>query len=190
MVSCKKCGSPFSESLVNTGSFVFCPACTVPFMVRVYPAASTAASVAQVPDAARDEAQAGCFYHPGRPAEVVCAGCGRFICALCEVELRNRHFCPACVRQRMEKEDTAEMVRGHVRFDKIAFYLAIVPLFFWPVTLFTGPAAVIMGIRYWNRPVSLVTSGRTRLTAAFLVGGLQVVGWLSLVVIILAGILK
>ncbi len=190
MISCKKCGCSLSETLVNTDGFVFCPACAVPFIVRVYPAASATVSVDQGPDAARKEEQAGCFYHPGRPAEVVCAGCGRFICALCEVDLQHRHFCPACVRQQMEKEESAEIVRAHVRFDKIAFYLAIVPLFVWPATLLTGPAAMIMGIRYWNRPVSLVTTGRPRLAAAVLVGGLQTLGWLSLVVVVLAGILK
>ena len=171
--------------LINSDTFVTCPLCAVPFMLRVYPAAAINGAPIPVADAARAEAQAGCFYHAGRPANVVCEECGRFICALCEIEYRNESLCPACVRRDIDQTTATEMVRSHVRYDKLVFYLAMAPLLFWPLTIITGPAAVVMGMRYWNRPVSLVTTGRIRIAIAILAGFLQAAAWLVLGVILL-----
>lgn len=157
-------------------------------MIRQYPAATLVGRNAVAAHIPRADEQAGCFYHPGRVADSLCERCGRFVCTLCAVEFKGLNHCPACLRQRLEQGDTPDAVRRYIRYDTIALLLAIIPLvllFIWPFTIATGPMALYMGVRYWNRPVSLVTSGRGRLTVAILIGLLQTLGWIALLIMAL-----
>ncbi len=154
-------------------------------MIRQYPAATSVARDAVAAHIPRADEQAGCFYHPGRVADSLCDRCGRFVCALCVVEFKGQDHCPACLRQRLEQGNTPDAACRHLRYDKMALLLAIAPLFIWPFTIATGPIALYLGVRYWNRPVSLVTSGRGRLTVAILFGLVQTLGWIALLIMAL-----
>ena len=180
---CRRCGRVLSDDRIDTASFVPCPQCGDQLLIREYPAARVEQiNQAGSPSVEREETQAGCFYHPGRTAEVVCDGCGRFICGLCVVDFKSQRLCPNCLRQQVEEKEEGVIVRRFIRYDRIALLTAILPIFFWPMTFVTGPASVYMGVRYWKRPVSLVTSGRGRLALAILLGGLQTLGWLAVIV--------
>ncbi len=178
--ACHNCGRILNGQYINTAMFVPCPLCSKSVMVREYPAVEGSGKVDGARHAIRTDEQAGCYYHPKRTAEEVCAGCGRFICALCVVELKGQRLCPACLRQGVEQDPSSEIVQSHMRYDKVAMLLALVPILFWPLTIVTGPAALYMVARHWKRPVSLVTRGRIRLAIAALIGLVQTSGWLFL----------
>ena len=39
------------------------------------------------------EGEAACFYHAEKRATVACSACGRFLCALCDLDFSDHHFC-------------------------------------------------------------------------------------------------
>lgn len=183
--TCRRCNKVLPSESINGDRFNACPFCGLPLMIRVYPAASLSSQPSPESDASRDESQAGCFYHPGRPADTVCSGCGRFICTLCEVAFQSGCLCPACIRQGVDPKVAEETVRQHVRYDKIALYLATAPIIFWPLTVLTAPAATILAIGWRKRTVSLVANGRVRFVLALLFGLLQTAGWIVLLIYLL-----
>jgi len=104
-----------------------------------------------------DAGQAACFYHPTKTAHVPCESCGRFICALCDVELHGQHLCPGCVESGRRKGSITSLERGRWLWDSIALWLAVLPVLFcfW-LTVITAPAAIFLSIFGWRKPRSLV----------------------------------
>ena len=119
---------------------------------------------------------ASCFYHPRKKAVVPCAQCGRFLCALCDLELDGRHLCPGCVSAARAAGGRAALQNGlllgnRTLHDKLALAVAALPLIpvFWLFTVLTAPTALVLAIRYWNEPrQSPLPRGRWRLVAAAL----------------------
>ena len=55
--------------------------------------------------------------------------------------------------------------------------LTLLPLFFWPVTLMTAPAAVFVAIRYWKAPGSVVRRSKIRFVLAIVIALIEIAGW-------------
>ena len=70
------------------------------------------------------EGEAACFYHPGKRATVPCGVCGRFLCALCDLELNGRHVCPACLETSRRKGDLRNLDTRRMLYDSAALSLA------------------------------------------------------------------
>ncbi len=123
------------------------------------------------------ENEASCFYHPGKRAVIPCTTCGRFLCALCDVDFNGRHLCPVCLETGRRKRSLKDLENHRTLYDTIALYLATVPmLFFWPV-IFTAPMVVFLTIRHWNAPNSIIPRTKIRFVVAFIFAVLQIVGW-------------
>ncbi len=123
---------------------------------------------------------AGCFYHPQSRAAVPCDLCGRFLCALCDVELHGQHICPACVETGRKKNLMRHLDDGRVLYGRLALMVAVLPLLFWPVTMVTGPASVFLAIYGWSKPRSLTGGGRASYVIAVLIGLAETAGWVFL----------
>ena len=87
-----------------------------------------------------------------------CGRCGRFLCALCDLDIGGRHLCPACVADGPplttattasgERTAGGELANERFLYDRMALTLAAAPLLFlWPVTLFTAPVALFYAVR-------------------------------------------
>jgi hypothetical protein len=122
--------------------------------------------------------EASCFYHPQKKAVIACEGCGRFLCALCDLELNGRHLCPVCLERGQQKRSLKQLENQRVRYDSLALVLALAPLLAWPLTLLTAPGAIFFSLRHWNSPTSIIRPTRLRLVLAIILSGLQVVGWI------------
>jgi hypothetical protein len=169
----------------NAGVFLDCPSCLESQRIFAFPALSRPATAsAALP--ALESNDASCFYHPLKQAVVACDNCGRFLCALCDVEMAGSHRCPACLEigKRKRKLETVENRR--ILFDSIALTLSIVPLLMWPLTILTAPATLFVVIRYWRRPLSILPRTRIRFVFAFLVALAQLCGWALLVYFLFA----
>jgi len=178
-VACTECGANVPPEFVNADEFLGCPGCGQLFRVFTFPALQrTMAGNAGLP--AVETGEASCFYHAQKKAIVACDSCGRFLCALCDVEIGVSHRCPACLEagKRTQKLETIEDRR--TLYDGLALVLATVPLLLWPFTLFTAPAALFLVVRYWRRPLSVLPRTRIRFVLAFLIAFAQVCGWLFL----------
>jgi hypothetical protein len=121
--------------------------------------------------------EASCFYHSSKKAVITCSACGRFLCALCDVEFNDLHLCPQCLEKGKTKRKIKNLENSRTCYDTIALYLVIISmLFIWP-TLLTAPIAVFISIRYWKAPSSIIPRTKIRFVMAMLIAGMQMVGW-------------
>ena len=129
-----------------------------------------------------------CFFHPENRAAVSCDRCGRFICAVCDMQLGVRHLCPTCLSSGLGAEKLPELVVRRFLWADTALLIGIVPLLFFiffPAFIVTGPAAVFCAVFGWKRPGSLPRGRRHWAAVVGLIGGLVQltiwVGWLLLI---------
>jgi DNA-directed RNA polymerase subunit RPC12/RpoP len=160
-IACAACSYPVSAEFWNREEGVRCPGCGHRVRAMVFPAVnSTRTGIS--PAALEEETEASCFYHPQSRAAQVCEDCGRFLCNLCDLEIDGRHICPRC----FDKVETVEPVRP--MYDTMALAIATVPaLLFWPAIV-GAPWALVMVIRRWNAPSSLVPRTKIRFILAAL----------------------
>ena len=158
-VLCTSCSTPVPAAYFNAPDFTTCPSCNASLLVRVFPALSRPMARGQAGERITEAGQAACFYHPNKTAHVPCEACGRFICALCDVELHGQHLCPACIESGRRKGSLTTLENRRVLWDNIALWTAVVPVatvFFFMMTIVTSPAAILLAIIGWRKPRSLV----------------------------------
>jgi len=66
--------------------------------------------------------------------------------------------------------------RNRTLYEGIALVLALTPFFF------TALLSIFLVLRYWKRPGSALRQSRSRHVIAFVLALLQILGWISLVV--------
>src|SRR3990172_5219219 len=151
-IFCNNCKNPLPAAMFNKPAQV-CPKCKASSFVYIFPAFFRTNQTHSV-NASVDEDEAGCFYHVGKKAVIICDNCGRFLCLLCDIELDNKHLCPSCVEKGKQKQKIKTLETSCILYDSIALTVAFVPLLFfiflfW-ATVITAPMAIFIAIRYWN----------------------------------------
>jgi len=154
--------------------------CGAKLEVAVFPAFNRSLQPGQSGQALVDESESGCFYHPQKRAVVPCSACGRFLCALCDLELNGQHLCPPCLSGSQRKGKMPELERERILYDNVALIMAVAPIAIFPFTFLTAPAAVIMAIMWWKKPASILPRTRIRFIFAITIGLLQIAGWCAL----------
>src|SRR5512138_2820046 len=97
LVQCPKCDGLLLNAAFNQARFDPCPACGTSMQIEVFPALFRPIATGRDGELVIADGEATCFYHTTKRAVRPCDGCGRFLCALCDCELHNQHFCPACL---------------------------------------------------------------------------------------------
>jgi hypothetical protein len=121
--------------------------------------------------------EASCFFHPEKRAHVTCDGCGRFLCALCDLDVYDAHLCPQCLEAGERKRTIKSLERGRTRYDQIVTALLILPLVLcWFVLPITAPVALGLIVWSWKAPASLVANTRLRLVGCAIFAGVELVG--------------
>ena len=174
---CSSCHQPLPATLCSAETPFRCPHCGIKLQADIFPAilqplhekGSIGTDVA--------DGEASCFYHPDKQAAKVCSSCGRFVCALCEIELVGRCLCPVCLEQGRQNDQISELVTKRTLYDSMALSLSLLPLLIWPITLVTAPVAFFLAIYGWRKPTSILPRTRIRLIAALLFSTLQLIGW-------------
>jgi hypothetical protein len=152
-------------------------------LVRAFPALLRTPRPDALAEPVTDAGQAACFYHPNKTARVPCDACGRFICALCDVELHGQHLCPSCVEAGRRKGSLTTLESRRVLWDSIALSVAVLPvatLLFWWATFVTAPAAIVLAIVGWRKPRSLAPRSSYRFVLAIAFSILVLAGWTAL----------
>ncbi|MFN2621771.1 MAG: hypothetical protein ABR611_02905 [Chthoniobacterales bacterium] len=173
-VACPGCQARLPPDFFNLKHFVSCPSCEATLRIRVFPALTRTESPA-VAAPVIAEGESSCFYHPQKRAVVSCERCGRFLCALCDIEVGDKHRCPGCLSAAVSK--SPELQKRRTLYDGIALALATYPLVIWPFTILTAPASLYMTVRYWRTPLSIFPRTKIRFVLAFLLAAAQVAGW-------------
>ena len=132
------------------------------------------------------EGEAGCFYHPSKKAVVPCDQCGRFLCALCQVDFLAQNWCPSCIDINRRKGRLNGLDAERRLYGNAALILAVAPLLFWPITLMTAPMSLYVTFRYWRTPSSLVRRNRWQFYAAILFAVVELGGWFWLLALLVS----
>ena len=178
VLNCTKCTSPLNNEMINSGSLAACPTCSGLLRTDIFPAVYRSLPTGQAGESLLTGNEAGCFYHPGKKAVTPCSACGRFVCALCDMALNERHLCPACFEKGKSKRKIKSLENHRTCYDQIALMVAAVPLLVYFITLFTAPLAIYLIVRHWKTPGSIIPRTKVRFILAFILAGLQITAWI------------
>lgn len=177
-ILCPSCFTPLPPSQFNTDKFLPCPTCQANLQVAVFPAAFRAITPGQSGERILVAGESSCFYHDQKKAVVPCDLCGRFLCALCDVDLGGRHFCPQCLDTGRQKGSLQQLEIQRVVYDNGALILAVAPILLFCVPTFvTAPVAVVLGVMSYFKPNSILGFSRWKALTAIVLALFQIVLW-------------
>jgi hypothetical protein len=178
-IQCPKCKARLLETAFNQPDLLPCPACGSPLQVEVFPALFRRIAPGRDAEAVMVEGESSCFYHPQKKAIVPCDACGRFLCALCDCEVKGRHLCPGCLETGQKRKNLEGLETVRVLHSRQALLLSILPLFI------TGLAAIYVALRYRKEPGSLVAPMPWAFPTALILGSLQTLAFAALIISLL-----
>ena len=153
-VTCPSCSGDLDPVETKT-AWQNCPYCEKRLLVCVWPVVRQSATAAT---ALSD--QAACFFHPDKAFQACCRRCGRFVCALCDLQLGAEHVCPACFERGRANSGVeagkAEWRHRDVLYDSIAVTVGWGWILFWPVIVAAIPTAIFLHVKYRKVPRSYV----------------------------------
>jgi hypothetical protein len=184
LIACTRCRAPLPPALYNMPDLRTCPACRALVKAHVFPAALRPPGSGATGDAVLVEGEASCFYHPAKKALLPCESCGRFLCAVCDVELNGAHLCAACVESGKKKGRLKGLDNRRTLYDSLALGIAAYPIILvWP-TIIGAPIALYIAIRYWNAPSSVVPRTKWRAVLAIIIALTEIAVWVGIFVTI------
>lgn len=166
IVPCPNCGGNVT-AMEPPSRWQSCPYCEKRLQVRVWPVVRQGTNAASaMPE------QATCFFHPEKAFQACCQRCGRFVCALCDLQLGAEHVCPTCFER--GRADTglnsgkAEWRSRDVLYDSIAITLGWGWILIWPIVVAALPAVIVLHVKYRKAPSSyLIPRSGWRFWAAY-----------------------
>ena len=150
--TCPSCGGEVRQAQTQNG-WQNCPYCQNRLQIYVWPVVrqNTSAAVAL-------SDQATCFFHPDKAFQACCQRCGRFVCALCDLQLGAEHVCPSCFERGQvnspAESGKAEWRHRDVLYDSIALTIGWAWILFWPTIVAAIPTAIVLHVKYRKAPRS------------------------------------
>ena len=148
-VACPHC----SADMPADSRWESCPYCQKWLQIRVWPIVrQNTNAVSALSD------QATCFFHPDKAFQACCQRCGRFVRALCDLQLGAEHVCPTCF-ERGRADSGAESGKAEWRYrdvlyDSIAVTVGWAWIIFWPTIVAALPAVIFLHVKYRKAPRS------------------------------------
>jgi hypothetical protein len=165
-IPCPNCGGDVTPT-EPPNRWQECPYCEKRVLLRVWSIVRQSTNAASA-----TPEQATCFFHPEKAFQACCQRCGRFVCALCDLQLGAEHVCPTCFER--GRADTglnggkAEWRTRDVLYDSIAVNIGWGWLLVWPIVVVALPAVVVLHIKYRKAPYSyLIPRSGWRFWAAY-----------------------
>jgi len=167
-ITCIKCKHPVERERFNNPVLTRCSSCGSDIMAFVFPAFFRETETGQAGEVILTEEEAGCFFHPKKKAILSCSACGRFLCALCDLKIEDRHICPSCLESESKKKKIRNLENHRTLYDDMALSLSIIPMLFCFPVIFTAPATIYFVVRHWKSPGSILPRTRIRFVLAFI----------------------
>jgi len=126
--TCPSCGAQLPALDAQGRLSGRCSACKTNILVAAFPRALDAQLQGQPAELRVDEEQSACFFHPKAVAADACGKCGRFLCAVCDIEVAGSHFCSECLERAEVQVSEPFLVQKLERHDlsaKAAFSLIL-----------------------------------------------------------------
>lgn len=151
-VLCPNCMNDIAPAVADS-DWQTCPYCEKRLQIRLWPL------VRQNTDAATALSdQATCFFHPEKAFQACCQRCGRFVCALCDLQLGAEHICPTCFERGRggsgAEAGKAEWKNRDVLYDSIAVTVGWGWILIWPTIVVALPAVIFLHVKYRKAPRS------------------------------------
>lgn len=171
---CPKCRKPLEPPGSEGPGALRCPQCRTAFQFEALPALFAGPRIGRPGEALVDAGEASCYFHPEKRATIACESCGRFLCALCDLEVDGRHICPSCFSAGRKKGTLGSLDQFRISWPGLAILcVTVLPLGFYPFTpIFAACALVFLGIGV-KKPGSI--TGRRRIVSC-MVAALLAVG--------------
>jgi uncharacterized RDD family membrane protein YckC len=185
-IRCASCQTEIPSSEWNSPDPVPCPGCNTPVLAIVFPSVARTLP-SGTPEAKTGEGEAGCYYHDGNLATAACGQCGRFLCAVCDLDAGPAHLCPSCLNAHVASGQTPQFVQRRTLYDSIALTVAVIPnLFLITVyfTVFTAPAVVGFTIWSWKKPGSITPRSKWRFVLALVLASVNL-GFVAIIILTL-----
>ena len=101
-----------------------------------------------------DEGHSSCMNHPTKKATTVCDGCGKYLCALCDIDWNGEHRCAHCIEHQKNASKDNALRTEYIHYDRIVLMLvlAAIPAHMFLIGVLFSPVAVFIAWRYWNEP--------------------------------------
>ncbi|MBI2685158.1 MAG: hypothetical protein HYX27_02500 [Acidobacteria bacterium] len=167
-VVCGACSARIPPTNWNQEFPLPCPMCSREVWVTVFPVALHPPK-AGLPEQVVTGQEASCYNHVNNRAVAACDDCGRFLCALCDVDAVGGHVCPACFERR-----ESPALHERVNYDSIALALVTLPMLLCWLPVFTTPAALFFAFKFWNAPALVMPRSKWRLWLTLLIAILQI----------------
>ena len=182
-LTCSACRRVLPGDSAAFASMQACPNCGTRVEVFAFPAVDRPPAPQVTPPAVAHEGDASCFFHSSRKAAIPCDECGRFLCALCDLEIEGRHLCPTCLQAGQEKRTLTALEQSRTRWDRIVWALNLLCLFCLILSPLIALANLIITCVFWKAPPSRVSASRAWMVAGTLLsiaGGVLTVVLFSL----------
>lgn len=185
---CHRCQSELPAEVVSLQALSECPSCHTTLRIVPLPGWGRGPRAGSAAQPIADGQEASCFYHADKRAVLPCDNCGRFLCALCDFHIGNRHLCTKCIETASKGTHLGELERHRRRWDILQWRLLVLPLLFCLYLVpFCSIAAIVIGIKYRNAPPSLVSNNRAWLNAGVVFGIVQFLGIIALAIAVFYG---
>lgn len=185
ILECPKCSAVLPAGTPGDPGRIDCPTCGIELRVVVFPALFRDDVKPVVAESVMADGEASCFFHAGKKAVHPCAGCGRFLCALCDLEIAGEHLCASCVESGRKKGSIQQIEAKRFIAGYCCLSLGILSLliFCMPLSFVILPTQIILWAMNRKKPQSLVGK---RPWVGYVVGmalsALSILFWLSLFV--------
>jgi len=180
-LNCPNCSAALPVWVLKAKPAGMCPGCNSDLEIQVFPAFLARDPIAPA-GLAIAEGQASCYNHATRRAAASCHQCGRFLCALCQIDLDGVTWCPTCLEAGVTQRKLTAMENHRTLYDSIALATATLPAILIYTSVVSAPLAIFISLRYWKRPSSLVPRNKWRLVLALVLSLLQLLLLAALVV--------
>ena len=167
-VVCGACSMRIPPANWNQAFPAPCPVCARDVSVTVFPVALQPPRP-MFPERVVTGREASCYNHATNRAVAACDACGRFLCALCDIDAADGHVCPSCFERR---ENPA--LHERVNYDSIALALVTLPMLLCWLPIVTTPAALFFAFKFWSAPSLVFPRSRWRLWLTVIIAVLQV----------------
>jgi len=180
VLHCSNCQTALPAVETPKQYLLACRGCAKLVFTDVFPAALRPAAAGAQAQALLIDDDSSCFYHPRKAAVHECQRCGRFLCALCDIEFGNEHLCSQCLEKGRSQGKMPAVQRETILYDNIALALAVYPLLTMWLSVLGAPAALFVALRYWRRTRSILPRSQFRMLLAVVLAVLQIGVWTTL----------
>lgn len=179
-LACPACGSPQSAGFSPGASSTTCMACRKPVNALLFPRAIIPFSPPPLIQSSPAPGDAVCFFDPTQKATSLCDQCGVLVSDAWSAHWGSRKVCLRCLEKLRESKRDSSFESSRLMWDNICLLLSstIFILIFPYFAIIAAPTALILGIRSWNSPRSLIPRSRFRLIIALVFSAIQVIAML------------